>query len=146
METSCNIPCNLFSKKFDSGIIYASKITDFLVSDVIDYINSYDCDLHSTGFSRSALHSIAPLVEKDYKKFIGLAYKEKNLMRAIWIANKAKMLCDCFETSLCLADCLSNEILFDAALEEYSSLLVQYPHNDEVNRKIITAKSILEKF
>ncbi len=146
MENGCNIPSNLFPKKFDKGFIYASEITDFLVSDVIDYINSYDCDLHVTGFAKSALHSIAPLVEKDYKKLIELSYKEKSFMRAVWIANKAKMEFDCFETRLCLANCLLNALLFDAAIEEYSSLLEQYPDDDEVDRKINIANSVLHKF
>ncbi len=146
METGCNIPSNLFPKKFDKGFINASEITGFLVSDVIDYINSYDCDLHVTGFAKSALHSTAPLVEKDYKKLIELSYKEKSFMRAVWIANKAKMVFDCFETRLCLANCLLNALLFDAAIEEYSSLLEQYPDDDEVDRKINIVNSVLHKF
>lgn len=146
MEIGCNIPSNLFPEKIDKGWVYASEITDFLVDDVIDYINSYDCDLHAIGFVKSALHNIAPLVEKDYKKLIELSHKEKSFMRAVWIANKAKMMFDCFETRLCLADSLLNALLFEAAIEEYSSLLEEYPYNDEVDSKINLAKAILQKF
>jgi len=51
------------------------------------------------------------MLENDYKKVVQLVYKEENLMRAAWKANKAnkaKSLHDCFETRLCLADCLLN--------------------------------------
>lgn len=146
MEVGCNISCDLFPKEFDSGAVLTSEIKGFLVSDVIEYINSYDCDLHVVGFTRSALNSIAPLVEKDYKKLIKLAYKEKSFMRAVWVANKAKMQCDCIDTRLCLADSLLNALLFEAAIEEYNSLLKQCPNDEELDRKINIVKAILQKF
>lgn len=38
-ETPASIPYDLFPQEFNSGIICSSKITDFLLSDVIDAIN-----------------------------------------------------------------------------------------------------------
>lgn len=146
MEDCCVIPLDLFPEILDTNIISESEITNFLVSDVIDNLKSYNCDIHDLGLTREAKNGIAPITEKDYNKIIKLAYKEKNGLRAVCIANKGKLLCDCFETRLCLADCLLKALLFDSALEEYNSLLLEYPNNDEIINKVNIIKAILERF
>lgn len=145
MDIGCNIPYNLLPREKHSGIFFSKDITDFSVKDVINYINSYDFDLHDVGFSKKALYDIAPLTEEDYKKLIKLAYKEKESMRAIWIANKAKLQKECFDTKLCLADCLVHGLLFEAALEEYIDLQKIDPENKEINRRIADIMSILTR-
>lgn len=145
MDIGCTIPHNLLPIEKDLGIFPLKDITDFSVKDVINYINSYDFDLHDVGFSKKALYDIAPLTEEDYKKLIKLAYKEKDSMRAIWMANKAKLQKECFDTKLCLADCLVHGLLFEAALEEYIDLQNIDPENEEINCKIINIKDILTR-
>ncbi len=145
MDIGCIIPSNLLSREVDSGMFNLKDITDFSVEDIINYINSYDFDLHDLGLSNKALYDIAPLVEDDYKRLIKLAYKEKDSMRAIWIANKAKFHQDCFETKLCLADCLVDGLMFDAALEEYIDLQNIGLENKEINRRIADIMTILTR-
>lgn len=127
------------------GIFFLKDIKNFAVEDVIDYINSYDFDLYDLGLSKKALYGIAPLIEDDYKKLIKLAYKEKHSMRAIWIANKAKSQKECFDTKLCLADCLVKGVQFEAALEEYIDLQKIDPKIEEINIKIANIKDILAR-
>ena len=146
MDIGCTIPHNLLPGKKDLGIFLLKDIKDFDVEDVINYINSYDFDLHDVGFSKKALYDIAPLIEEDYRKLIKLACKEKDSMRAIWIANKAKLEKECFDTKLCLADCLLDGLLFEAALEEYIDLQNIDPENEEINQKIIDIKRVLTNF
>lgn len=146
MDIGCTIPYNLSPVEKDSGIFFLKEIKDFSAKDVINYINSYDFDLHDVGFSKKALYDIAPLIEENYKKLIKLAYKEKDSMRAIWIANKAKLEKECFDTKLCLADCLLHGLLFEAALEEYIDLQNIDPENEEINQNIIDIKRVLTNF
>ena len=143
MDIGCTIPYNLLPGQKDLGIFLLKDIKDFSAKDVINYINSYDFDLHDVGFSKKALYDIAPLIEEDYKKLIKLAYKEKDSMRAIWIANKAKLEKECFETKFCLADCLLEGLLFEAALEEYIDLQNIDHENEEINQRIIDIKNII---
>lgn len=145
MDIGCTIPHNLLPGEKDLGIFLLKDIKDFSAKDVINYINSYDFDLHDVGFSKKALYDLAPLIEKDYKKLIKLAYKEKDPMRAIWIANNAKLEKECFDTKLCLADCLLHGLLFEAALEEYIDLQNIDPENKEIGQKIIDIKSIITR-
>lgn len=143
MDIGCTIPYNLSPAEKDLGIFLLKDIKDFSDKDVINYINSYDFDLYDVGFAKKALYSTTPLIENDHKKLIELAYKEENSMRAIWIANKAKLEKECFDTKLCLADCLLEGLLFEVALEEYMDLQNIDTENGEINRIILDIKSIL---
>ena len=146
MDIGCTIPYNLSPVEKYLGIFLLKDIKDFSDKDVINYINSYDFDLHDVGFSKKALYDIAPLIEEDYKKLIKLAYKEKDSMRAIWIANKAKLEKECFDTKLCLADCLLEGLQFETALEEYMDLHNIEPGNEEIKQKIVDIKRVLTNF
>ena len=66
-------------------------------------------------------------------------------MRAIWIANKAKLEKECFDTKLCLADCLLEGLLFEVALKEYMDLQNIDTENEEINQKIIDIKNIITR-
>jgi hypothetical protein len=143
MDIGCTIPHNLLPEEKDSGIFLLKDIKDFSAKDVINYINSYDFDLHEVGFANNALYSTAPLIEDDYEKLIKLAYKEKNTMRTIWIANKAKLEKECFDTKFCLADSLLKGLQFDASLNEYLDLQKISPENKEINCRIKNLKRIL---
>lgn len=144
MDCNCNIPCELFPKKFDN-FCNSTDITKFDISDVFDYIDSYDCDVHKIGFSKNALSCSAPLNETDYIKLISLSHKSKYSMRSIWIANLALNYKDCFETRLCLANCLFEQLLFDAAFKEYKKALTYEPDNNEANEGLIISSSFIEK-
>ena len=102
-------------------------------------------NLHKIGFSKKALYDIAPLTEENYKKLIKLAYQETDSMRAIWIANKAKLQKECFETKLCLTECRVYGLLFEAALEEYIDLQNIDPEDKEVNTIITNIMTILTR-
>jgi hypothetical protein len=66
-------------------------------------------------------------------------------MRSIWIANLALKSKDCFETRLCLADCLLEQLLFDAAFKEYNKALTYEPDNDQAKKGLIISSSFIEK-
>lgn len=143
-DVGLTIPIDLFPHNIN-GICSISDITDFLVDDVFSYINTYDCDLHQIGFTKSALYCTAPLIETDYNKLIKLAKKEKNFMRAIWITNSAIISNDCFEARLSLANSMLNMLLFDSAYSEFEEILKSQNDNNEAKKGALLAKSFIDK-
>lgn len=145
MDIGCQIPHNLLPEKKNQGVFSTKDIKNFSVKDILGYINDYDFDIYDVGFSKKALYDLAPLIEEDFRKLIDLAYKEKNSMRSIWIANKAKFHKDCFETKLCLAESLVGGLQFEAALVEYIDLQNIDPKNQKIKQRIIDIKNIITK-
>lgn len=143
MEFGCNIPCDLFPKDFEN-LCNSNDITEFNTNDVFDYINTFDCDLHKIGFSKTALSCCAPLTETDYMRLVKLSHKSKYSMRSIWIANLAIHYKDCFETRLCLANSLLDQLLFDSAIKEYEKAL-SYEDNEEAKKGLAVAYLLAEK-
>lgn len=147
VNSFCNIPEDYFPSSFKKdGFILENDIKDFLVSDVLENINTYSGEVEVIGLTDDAIYSTYPLIEDNVDKIIKESIKYPNSYRSIWLANLAVKKEENFKTVFNQGIALKNMDVLDEAFIVFKKALELNPKSEEALINLIKLCVMLDKY